>query len=142
VDGRLIERFKLAEQQNNHVLARCKTGAPLIGLLFDDAGNRMSPSHTRKNGVRYRYYTTLALLHGRPEQSGSVDRVPAAEVEAAIADAIRNHLQLPSELSPADLIRTYVARVEVRPRQLVVEFRGPARNDQGDGIAISHDRLA
>src|SRR5207253_681356 len=57
-------QVKLAEQQNNHVRTRSKTEALLSGLIFDDAGNRMSPSHTRKNGVRYRYYTSLALLQG------------------------------------------------------------------------------
>jgi hypothetical protein len=68
--------------------------------------------------------------------------VPAAEVETVIADAIRNHLQLPSELSPADLIRSQVARVVVRPQQLVVEFRQPAGNDAGDDIAPGRDELA
>jgi hypothetical protein len=133
---------KLAEQQNNHVQTRGKTGAPLTGLLFDDAGNRMSPSHARKNGVRYRYYTSLALLQGRPEQSGSVDRVPAAEVETVVADAIRNHLQLPSELNPADLISSQVARVVVRPQQLVVKLYRPAGNDTGDDAANGQDEFS
>jgi hypothetical protein len=110
--------------------------------LFDDAGNRMSPSHARKNGVRYRYYASLALLQGRPEQSGSVDRVPAAEVEAVIADAIRKQLQLPSKLSPAGLIRTYVARVVVHSQQLIVELRQLAGNGTGDGVMTGHDELA
>ena len=48
-------------------------GSPAIlgGLLFDDRGNRMSPSHANKRGVRYRYYVSHALLQrkktkGRP----------------------------------------------------------------------------
>jgi len=35
--------------------------AILTGLLHDDAGNRMSPSHTNKAGVRYRYYASQAF---------------------------------------------------------------------------------
>src|SRR5712664_969651 len=39
----------------------------LSGLLFDDRGNVMSPSHARKaNGRRYRYYVSQAVLQGRP----------------------------------------------------------------------------
>ena len=31
-------------------------GALLMGRLFDDRGNRMRPTHARKNGIKYRYY--------------------------------------------------------------------------------------
>jgi hypothetical protein len=27
-----------------------------MGRMFDDRGNRMTPSHSNKAGVRYRYY--------------------------------------------------------------------------------------
>ena len=114
---------KLAEQQNNHIRTRSKTEALLTGLIFDDGGNRMSPSHSRKKGVRYRYYISLALLQGRADQSGSVDRVPATEIETVIADAIRQHLNLSLETGQADLIRTHVARVEVRPEHLVIQLK-------------------
>jgi site-specific DNA recombinase len=29
--------------------------AILMGRIFDDRGNRMTPSHSNKGGVRYRY---------------------------------------------------------------------------------------
>jgi len=33
-------------------------GSPAIltGRIFDDRGKRMSPTHSNKHGVRYRYY--------------------------------------------------------------------------------------
>ena len=34
----------------------------LSGLLFDDRGNLMNPSHANKKGVRYRYYVSQVLL--------------------------------------------------------------------------------
>lgn len=71
---------KLAEQLNNHTNTRTKSEALLIGRLFDDRGNRMSPSHARKHGVKYRYYISRPLLEGRPKQAGSVNRVPAIEI--------------------------------------------------------------
>jgi site-specific DNA recombinase len=41
------------------VARRCRlrgSAALLTGRLFDERGNRMSPSHTNKAGARYRYY--------------------------------------------------------------------------------------
>jgi hypothetical protein len=34
------------------------SSALLVGRIYDDKGNRMTPSHTVKNGVRYRYYVS------------------------------------------------------------------------------------
>ena len=62
---------------------RQQSGALLAGLLYDDRGNRMSPSFSTKRGARYPFYISTAL-HGRKSQAGSVPRVPAAEIEAAV----------------------------------------------------------
>ena len=49
----------------------------------------MSPSHTNKGGVRYRYYVSQAMLQNRP--AGSIGRVPATEIEALVViDAARS----------------------------------------------------
>ena len=114
---------KLAEQQNNHIKTRTKSEALLIGLIFDDRGNRMSPSHARKQGVKYRYYISLPLLQGQSEQVGSVHRVPATEIEIAIGNALRDELKTSAGSNLRDLINAYVARVEVQPNRLVVELK-------------------
>ena len=47
----------------NAVARKAKSKATaflLAGYLFDSAGNRMTPSHSRKKGVRYRYYVSQA----------------------------------------------------------------------------------
>lgn len=31
----------------------------LTGLVFDDTGNPLTPSHANKQGVRYRYYVCV-----------------------------------------------------------------------------------
>ena len=68
-------------------------GSPAIltGRIFDDRGNRMSPTHSNKLGVRYRYYVSHAILQKRKAEAGSVARVPAAEIEKLVLDGIRNH---------------------------------------------------
>jgi site-specific DNA recombinase len=118
---------KLLEQQNNHVRTRAKSDALLMGLIFDDRGNRMSPSHVRKKGVRYRYYISLPLLQGQPAQTGSIHRVPAAEIERAIGEAVRAECKAAAGIEHRDLIKTYVTRVKVQSDRLVVEFRTSAQ---------------
>ena len=73
---------KLSEQVNNHKTTRMRSEALLAGRIFDDRGNRMTPSHARKRGMKYRYYLSSALLQGQPERAGAVNRIPAAEIEA------------------------------------------------------------
>jgi site-specific DNA recombinase len=67
VDNELFEavQTKLTEQTNNHKGKRNTSEALLTGRIFDDRGNRMTPSHARKGGMKYRYYLSSALLHGR-----------------------------------------------------------------------------
>src|SRR6516162_9879227 len=58
---------KLAEQVRAHRVRINGSPAILTGRIFDDRGNRMTPSHSNKNGVRYRYYVSHALLPRRKE---------------------------------------------------------------------------
>ena len=62
----------------------------LAGKLYDDRGNRMGPSHAAKGGRRWRYYVSMALLKGRNSEAGSVTRVPAAQIEKEVFDAIKS----------------------------------------------------
>jgi site-specific DNA recombinase len=80
---------QLAEHTRDGVGSRHDSNALLAGKLFDDRGNRMSPSHATKRGRRYRYYVSQAILQGRKEDVGSVARVPAMELERRVVDAVR-----------------------------------------------------
>ena len=122
VDRDLFEavQAKLKEQNNNHQIRRMKSEALLAGRIFDDRGNRMSPSHVRKRGIKYRYYLSSALLDGRPNKAGTIRRVPASEIEVLIAKAVRDHLKLQEPIDDGGLIATRVVRVEVQSDQLVV----------------------
>src|SRR5215204_2010294 len=59
---------KLEEQRSHHTTARLNSEALLIGRIFDDRGNRMSPTHARKGGLKYRYYLSSALVHGQADR--------------------------------------------------------------------------
>ena len=73
---------------------RCRirgSSALLTGRLFDEYGHRMTPTHTNKKGVRYRYYVSQAVL--RKHLSQALGRVAAPELEATVVGAIRRHLE-------------------------------------------------
>ena len=96
--------------------------AILTGRLFEDRGNRMSPTHANKLGVRYRYYVSQAILQNRKVEAGSIARVPAPEIETLVCEGIRRHLAAMGDGEPADrdLIEHHVARVIVKPQALEV----------------------
>ena len=83
------------------------SAAPLTGRLFDDRGNRMSPTHANKRGVRYRYYVSHALLQNRKTEAGSVARIPAPEIETLVCDGVRRHL---GSMGEAELLTTLAER--------------------------------
>jgi DNA invertase Pin-like site-specific DNA recombinase len=79
----------LASQGHSRLQHRINNQSLLTGKIFDDRGNRMTPATAKKGPVRYRYYISAALLQGRSNEAGSVRRVPAADVETLVLDAVR-----------------------------------------------------
>jgi site-specific DNA recombinase len=112
------------EQVTNHKARWMKSEALLTGLVFDDRGNRMTPSHARRGNVKYRYYLSSALLQGIAERAGSVRRAPATDIEALVIKSVREHLKPSQPIDDRSLINTHVARVEVQPKQLVIRLTG------------------
>jgi hypothetical protein len=87
-----------------------------------ETGNRMTPSHTRKGNVRYRYYLSSAVLQGTPERAGSVRRVPATAIEALIIKSVREHLKPSLSIDDRGLVTTRIARIEVQAKQLIIQL--------------------
>jgi hypothetical protein len=87
-------RQKSLAQWSHRTVARNKSDQLLTGLLFDDAGHRMIPTHATKAGIRYRYYASTPVLHGEAKTApaGSVSRVPAADIEEAIVKSLEAYL--------------------------------------------------
>lgn len=80
----------------------------------------MSPSFSTKNGIRYRFYVSSAILRGRKAAAGTIGRVPAVEIENAVRAALETHQRKagPSELpvSSEHLERVTIAggRLQIR----------------------------
>jgi hypothetical protein len=51
-------------------------------------------SHVKKGNVRYRYYQSWVLAHGKKAKAGSVFRVPAGEIEQVVIEAMATHMDI------------------------------------------------
>ena len=141
IDSALFEEVqgKLAAQAVARRGRLQGSAAILTGRLFDSRGHRMSPSHTNKGGARYRYYVSQVVLQGKPQPAGLVSRVPAAELEAVVVAALRDHLsasgsgQLPDD--DCDLLERHLERVTLTLHHLELRLRRSFEPAQADNPA-------
>jgi len=132
----------------------------LDGKLFDETGDRLSPSHSRKNGKRLRYYISHRLVKDRSRKHRDAWRLHAEELEGPIADLIRKNLSRPDfvaalmlDVSAAEIpgITTklksvqgakhclaFVARVDVKPGQLNVHL---SSDEIAELVGCKSDRI-
>jgi DNA invertase Pin-like site-specific DNA recombinase len=133
---------KLAASASTRHLKLRASASILAGRIFDDRGNRMTPSHTNKRGARYRYYVSHAVLQKRDNEAGSVVRISAPDIETLVADALRDHLYKHETAEVHDLtgdrefIEQQVERIIVKPQAIEIHFateakHGLAEHDQG-----------
>src|SRR6202048_2720462 len=140
---------KLTEQWTARSTTRNASDCLLTGLLFDDAGHRMVPTHATKAGVRYRYYVSLPHLHEESKTASvrSVSRVPASDIENIIIKSLNEHLIAQKE-KPA-FSRTHVrdskaaleqvARIDVHEDRLAVRLKSAddEASDAADDYLLS-----
>jgi site-specific DNA recombinase len=70
----------------------------LVGLLYDERGNRFTPAHAVKNGKRYRYYVSqVAIKNPGIGHRGPV-RIPAREIESLVCTKLQSYLRSPREV--------------------------------------------
>jgi DNA invertase Pin-like site-specific DNA recombinase len=135
LDRKLFDavRCKLDTQRNDTRTARIASGAPLMGRIFDDRGNRMTPTSKLKKGVRYCYYISTALVQGQATKAGSVARVPAELIERLVTDAVQKRMQQSrpatkegkkdhTAVDAVSVVRDHVERVDVLPTTLKVQL--------------------
>jgi site-specific DNA recombinase len=118
---------KLAENARARRISVESSPAILMGRIFDDRGNRMTPSHSNKDGVRYRYYVSHPLLQRREKDAGRVTRVPAVQLERLVVEAIHAQAQPDKEpeggLSDRAVIDRHVTRIVVGTNSIDIELR-------------------
>ena len=87
-------RRKRQENQNGDHL--------LTGILFDETGDRLSPTHANKKGKRYLYYVSNRLVEVRRNGTNGW-RIPAKQIEALVEGQLRRLLS--DEVQLADWLK-------------------------------------
>jgi hypothetical protein len=141
---------KLTDQWSHRNHAKTKSDHLLTGLLFDDAGHRMIPTHATKAGIRHRYYVSLPHLNGESKtvSVGSVSRIPATDIEDIIVKSVNDHLvarqdQSSSSSAHADdrgVIAEQVVRIDVHTNRLIIRFKSAGAEEgspSADGQLLS-----
>jgi site-specific DNA recombinase len=144
MDRALFEavRQKSLAQWSHRTVVRNKSDHLLSGLLFDDAGHRMIPTHATKAGVRYRYYASTPVLHGEAKtaSAGSISRVPAADIEDTVLKSLEAHLATKQygstssavQLRDREALAQRIAEIVVHRDKLVVRFKSNHADDEPD----------
>src|ERR1700733_14582399 len=128
LDRQTFERVQvlLKTNANGSKVKHFESGALLRGKLYDDKGNLMGPSFSSKNGVRYRFYVSSALLRGRKAAAGSVSRIPAAEIERAVLAAVQPYQGRNGSANPVEMLE----RIVVAQDQIHITIVGAADGDR------------
>jgi site-specific DNA recombinase len=114
----------------------------LTGLLFDDAGHRMIPTHATKACIRYRYYVSTPVLHGEAKtaSAGLVSRVPAPNIEDIVVKSLKKHFATKQDKSTNSAARIddrgvlaqLVAEIVVHRDRLIVRLKSDNADEASD----------
>jgi site-specific DNA recombinase len=144
MDRTLFEavRKKSLAQWSHRTTLRNKADHLLTGLMFDDAGHRMIPTHATKAGVRYRYYASTPVLHGeaRTASAGSVSRIPAADVEDTVVKSLKEYFAASQGkattgaegLGDRETIAELVTGIVVHRDRLIITLRSGNADEEPD----------
>jgi DNA invertase Pin-like site-specific DNA recombinase len=96
-----VQRKLAANRIDRATSAHAAEPSLLAGLIYDDSGRRMTPSHANKKGTRYRYYVSQALVSGNRRSAPRARRVPAGEVERLVEERLTAFLKNQGEVFDA-----------------------------------------
>jgi hypothetical protein len=112
------------------------TPSLLTGLVYDETGDRLSPTHANKKGRRYRYYISKRLVLGIGSSEGGW-RLPATELDRAVIQMVGDFLRDENRIIDAlNLIGTAPDRVRA-----ILHRAAAAADDLGREQSESKRRL-
>jgi site-specific DNA recombinase len=133
---------RLSGNLTRHRQARVESGALLGGLIFDDCGNRMSPTYTVRRKNRYRYYISQAQLRGG--KAGSRPRIGADEIERLVVQEMCRQQGRDNQISYMatgvwsaeirELVRSTVYRIVVHHDSIAIAFKGKGFDQSEESI--------
>jgi site-specific DNA recombinase len=124
--------------------------SPLIGKLFDETGEGLTPSHAVKGNRRYRYYVSRSLMKGTARVPGQGWRVPALELERNLANAVARildeHTAIAADIDEAgvaahDLTSIFDSTAEWSARLRSEAEAAPALKTLVERAELHHDGI-
>ncbi len=102
----------------------------LAGLLFDETGKPLTPTHANKSGKRYRYYVSQALITKGKDGVPDGMRIPAGSLEPIVIKKLSGFLsdgqKLIDAISASELEPSLQRRIITRGRTIAGSLeRGP-----------------
>lgn len=80
---------KLLSENSTEYKEKQSSNSLLVGKIFDDNENKMSPSHSKTRNKKYKYYVSQAITKFNKEKAGTISKLPADEIEKFIIDEIK-----------------------------------------------------
>jgi len=81
--------------------ARGRHPSLLTSIVFDETGERLTPTYAVKKGTRYRYYVSTSLLTWAGRNRSSGRRIPAGNLEGLVINRLRTFLADPGAILDA-----------------------------------------
>jgi site-specific DNA recombinase len=100
----------------------------LAGMLLDEAGERLTPTHANKRGRRYRYYVSQRLVTGGKPSAPNGFRIPAGDLERLVIARVRDWLK-----DEAAVFRAVESLVETVDQRQAVLQRAAAWSERWAG---------
>jgi site-specific DNA recombinase len=118
-----------ANDQAHRKPCSCASPSLLKGLVRDINGVRFTPTHSVKNGKRYRYYTSQAAIKGKGDGS-FLTRIPGPELDEVVTTQIQRLLGSIEKHLPADEADPIRVELLRKAKLLASEWsKTPDRND-------------
>lgn len=105
---------------------RAASPSLLAGVIWDDAGRRMTPNHANKrNGARYRYYISAK---DKERLAVPVARIPAGDIENIVTHQLRQHTELTWDgpMPSRELILAAIDRIIISDSNIKLQLHGRA----------------
>ena len=122
--------------------ANTKVPSLLTGMLFDEAGERLTPTWSLKKGTRYRYYVSTSLAKGGSKTPSTRRRIPAGNLETIVIERLQRLFSSRGELldaiEGASIGRTGQGQLIQRGRQIAAELGQTPEQNRSIVTALVH----
>ena len=125
--------------------ARASHPSLLAGRLFDDQGERLTPTHATRKARRFQYYVSRSLITAGRNAPGRRWRLPASEVDTVVTGALRAMLtdqhQLLDALELTELAPAQIATILALAREIAQRLEIPIRDEGRDLVRVLISRI-